>query len=219
MLHLVFKDLLIQKKSLAFALLYIVFFMFVLRSLQQAMLPAAITAFTYILVMGAFALDDKNKADVMLNSLPVKRTMVVTSKYLSVYLFSLIGIAAYFIMYLFITLTGISLGIDSPDLSGIFATLVSVSVMNSIQFPLLFKLGYTKARTINLVMFFAFFVGVPAILNKITVGKEEGLQTGLMTFLNSASDQVIVLILLTGTLLILLSSWLLSVKLYSDREF
>jgi ABC-2 type transport system permease protein len=86
MLNLVFKDFIIQKKSVLFALLYIVFFMFAFQSIGQAMYPASVTAFSYILGMGAFALDDKNKTDVMFNCLPVKRSLLVTSKYVSVIL-------------------------------------------------------------------------------------------------------------------------------------
>ena len=219
MLNLAFKDLLIQKKSFFFALLYIVFFMFVFQSLQQAMLPAAITAFTYILVMGAFALDDKNKADIMLNSLPVRRSMVVTSKYLSVYLFALIGIVAYMILHYIARLAKVSLDIYPVDLSGILSTFVSISIMNAIFFPLLFKLGYTKAKVINLFLFFVFFFGVPELINTAVSGMEGEWQGGLVTFLKTTPDYMITLLLIIGTLLILSVSWLLSMKLYSKRDF
>lgn len=83
MLNLVMKDIIVQKKSIAFAVLYIFFFIVAFQSVGEMTFTCAITAFSYILVMGGFAYDDKNKADIMLNSLPLKRYNIVLAKYIS----------------------------------------------------------------------------------------------------------------------------------------
>jgi hypothetical protein len=73
MLSLILKDVIIQKKSFVWALVYLIFFIFVFQSLGGTMYIAAVVAFVYLLVSGAFAYDDKYKSDIMLNSLPIKR--------------------------------------------------------------------------------------------------------------------------------------------------
>lgn len=218
MLNLAFKDIIIQKRSFILALFYIVFFMFVFQSLKQAMYPAAITAFTYILVMGAFALDDKNKTDIMMNCLPVKRSTVVTSKYLSAFLFALSGTVAYIIIRRIMLLVGVSLDIVPVNFSGILAAFLSISLMNAIYFPLLFKIGYTKAKVINMVIFFGFFFGVPAVINLVVSGADQRMENIVKIFEDNP-DHVVGLLIIALALIVLFVSWLLSVKLYGKRDF
>lgn len=157
MLNLVFKDFIIQKKSVLFALLYIVFFMFAFQSIGQAMYPASVTAFSYILGMGAFALDDKNKTDVMFNCLPVKRSLLVTSKYVSVILFAAFGTLCYGLLRQILVLAQFPLQIAPVDGQGLISVLVSICIMSGISYPLIFKLGYVKAKVVNFVLIFAVF--------------------------------------------------------------
>lgn len=219
MLQLAFKEFIIQKKSFLLGLVYIVFFMFVFQSLKEAMYPAAITAFTYILVMGAFALDDKNKADIMINCLPVKRSKVVTAKYISMLLFALCGTIVYVILQQIISWTGISLNIYPVNLLGIATAFFTVSLMNAIYFPLLFKLGYAIAKVINLILFFGFFYSIPALINKVA-GNTDGKDLRyFLSILQNTPEYIIGMCILALTLIVLIVSWGLSVKLYTKMEF
>ncbi|HAA43542.1 MAG TPA: ABC-2 transporter permease, partial [Ruminiclostridium sp.] len=66
MLRLVIKDILIQKKTFIGALIYLIFVIFAFQGLEGNAYTAAIVAFSYLMVMGAFAYDDKSKSDIML---------------------------------------------------------------------------------------------------------------------------------------------------------
>jgi ABC-2 type transport system permease protein len=216
MLNLVFKDFIIQKKSVLFALLYIVFFMFAFQSIGQAMYPASVTAFSYILGMGAFALDDKNKTDVMFNCLPVKRSLLVTSKYVSVILFAAFGTLCYGLLRQILVLAQFPLQIAPVDGQGLISVLVSICIMSGISYPLIFKLGYVKAKVVNFVLIFAVVAGLPYVLNKLVQdpGKE-----GILGAFQNLPETTARLLLIGGALVLLLVSRFVSVKMYEKREF
>ena len=73
MLRLVIKDILIQKKTFYWCTYLFDICYFAFQGLEGNAYTAAIVAFSYLMVMGAFSHDDKNKSDIMLNSLPIKR--------------------------------------------------------------------------------------------------------------------------------------------------
>ena len=218
MLNLVLKDILIQKKSVLFAIIYIVFFMCVFHSLGTMMSASAIVAFTYILLMGAFAHDDKSKADTMLNSLPVKRESVVIAKYISLLLFLAIGAAVYIILFNIIQIINLPLKAFPLTLECLVGALFGVSLMNSIYFPVLFKIGYTRAKVLNLILFFAFFFGVPAIVNLFTSNIDKEFFDSILSVVNSQSDAVIGFSIVALAFLLLIVSYFISVKFYKQRE-
>lgn len=218
MINLVLKDIFIQKKSLFVAILYIVFFMFVFQSLGTMMSTSAIVAFTYILVMGAFAHDDKNKADTMLNSLPVKRKSIVIAKYISLLLFMAIGTTVYIILFNIAQIINLPFKAFPLTLEGLARALFGVSLMNSIYFPLLFKIGYTRAKVVNFILFFGFFFGVPAIVNLLNSDIENESFVNIINILNSQSNAAIGFSLVTLASLLLIVSYFISVKFYKQRE-
>lgn len=219
MLNLVIKDILIQKRSLIVAIFYIFFFVFVFQSIGPLMYTSAIIAFTYILVMGAFACDDKNKTDIMLNSLPVKRINVVAAKYTSIFMYLAIGTAAYIIICYILSAANLPFKIYPVTLEGAAGAIFGVSLMNSIYFPLLFKIGYNRAKVLNIIIFLSFFFGLPWVVNFINEKANNSLSASIMDFLKNQPDAVIGSGIIAAAILILLASYLLSVKLYKQRDF
>jgi len=217
MLNLIIKDFLIQKKAVVLAIFYILFFIIVFQSIGETMFAPAIIAFTYILVMGAFAYDDKNKADLMINSLPIRRVKVVMAKYVSIFVYLVIGTAAYIIIYNITTMANIPLKVYPVTFEALVGAVLGVSLMNSIHFPLLFRIGYTKARIFNLGIFFAFFFGFPW-LGKLAKADNRFI-AAVRDFSQYQSDAVIGLSILAVTLVILLASYSLSIKFYKQRDF
>jgi len=67
MYNLVWKDLLLLKRSLWLASLYVFFAFFVFRTMQGGALSAATVGATYMLMAQAITLDDKNKSEIMLS--------------------------------------------------------------------------------------------------------------------------------------------------------
>lgn len=219
MFNLVIKDIVVQKKSIAFAVLYIAFFIVALQSVGEMTFTCAITAFSYILVMGGFAYDDKNKADIMLNSLPLKRYNIVLAKYISLFIFVAIGSVIYFILEMVLRGTGFPFKTYPITIEAFIGAIFAVSIMHSIYFPVIFKLGYTKAKVINFVMFFVFFFGISQLINYIYVNKNTGFVRKVLAFFESRSDYLIVLAITAVAALLLLISYTISLRVYKKREF
>jgi hypothetical protein len=97
MFNLLIKDLLIQKKSLWYLLFYILILLLVFTSTSMdgdiaVVLYATCTCFIgYLLIAGACSYDEQNRSEVFLNSLPITRKDIVLSKYLSIFVYAVIG--------------------------------------------------------------------------------------------------------------------------------
>ncbi|OPZ92130.1 MAG: hypothetical protein BWY74_01741 [Firmicutes bacterium ADurb.Bin419] len=219
MLNLIIKDILIQKKNFIFGLLYLGFFVFVFQSLGEAMFTGAIVAFVYLLTSGTFAYDDKNKADIMLNSLPIKRRDIVRAKYISLIVYMILGTIAFSAISFIFVILKLPLSIYPITIQAFLGALFAISLMNSIFFPLMFKLGYTRAKVANMLLFFAFFFGLPLVINNIISKENNILKSGIFDAINKQSDAVIGFAVLVISIIILLLSYMLSIKLYKQREF
>ncbi len=217
--NLILKDLYIQKKSLLIALLYIVLFMVVYRNLESMMFTGASVAFSYILITGAFAIDDKNKADIMLNCLPVKRSQIVMAKYITLFVFMIMGALFYSTVYAAITLAQVPITIYPINLTALTGSFVALGIINAIFLPIIFKVGYTKSRIFHFLLFFVFFFGLPALVNWVKVRQESAFSQIAVDILNNQSDVTISIAFVVLTLLILCFSFFLSLKFYAKREF
>ena len=220
MLNLVMKDIIVQKKSIAFAVLYIFFFIVAFQSVGEMTFTCAITAVSYILVMGGFAYDDKNKADIMLNSLPLKRYNIVLAKYISLFVFMTLGTLVYFILELVLRSTGFSFIKTYPiTIESFTGAIFAVSIMHSFCLPIIFKFGYTKAKVINFVIFFAFFFGVSQLINYIYAKRNVGFAGKAFAFFENKPDYLIALAIIAAAALLLLISYMISLRVYKKREF
>jgi ABC-type transport system involved in multi-copper enzyme maturation permease subunit len=218
MLNLVIKDILVQKKTFIGALLYLVFFVFAFQSLDVNMYTAAIVAFVYLPVIGGFAYDDKSKSDIMLNSLPIKRENIVMSKYISIFAYIAIGTIAYIAVTFVISLLNTPIKTYPVTIELVVSAVLAVSLVNSISFPLIFKLGYVKAKTFNMILFLAFFFGTPFLIDFVSKADSE-VTMAVGTFLKNQSDAVIAFELLALSLVFLSISYGISVRMYKKREF
>lgn len=219
MYNLIIKDILVQKKTVLFSLIYILFFFVVFKGLGAGMFTAAVVAFTYMLVQTSCAYDDRNKSDIMINSLPVKRSSIVLSKYLSVYVFMFLGTVAYIVFSNIIQLIGLPLGIYPLTLEGIAGGVFAVTLLNSIYLPALFKVGYIKSKILNFVLFFGFFFGASSLVNMVMQNKDNALVQTFITFFNSLSEFSVILLMVVILILIIGVSFSLSVRFYKNREF
>lgn len=218
MLRLVIKDILIQKKTFIGALIYLVFVIFVFQSLEGNVYTAAIVAFTYLMVMGAFAYDDKSKSDIMLNSLPVKRKNIVMAKYMSLFAYVTIGTVAFIAVNSLISVSNVNVKTYPVDLESVVGAVFAISLLNSISFPMMFKFGYTKSRIYNMILFLSIFFGAPYIVNFFSK-PESTFAVKVINFLKNLSDIAIASGLLAVSCIIIFISYLISVKMYKGREF
>lgn len=219
MFKLILKDIIVQKKVYITAMLYLVFSIFAFQSVKEMMYSVAIVAFVYLLVSGAFAYDDKSKSDIMLNSLPIKRSQLVMAKYVSILIYTIMGTIAFSIISYSIRILDIPLKTYPITVEGIIGAFFSISLINSIQFPLMFKLGYTKSRFANIMLFLIFFFGATMLINNISINMNNSFFSKALDIIKNQSDAMIGFSIVGLSIVMLFVSYMISVKLYKQREF
>ncbi|MEQ2525283.1 ABC-2 transporter permease [Robertmurraya yapensis] len=218
MYHLIKKDILMQKRALKLSILLIIFFTFTLSNIGPAGLTIGVLAITYQLALGASALEDKNNSDIILISLPIKRTTIVLSKYVSIYFYAAYAILGFYLAYLIINL--LNLRLDIPfNFTGLIGAIIAVTLFCSISFPLIFKYGFLKAKMANLIIFFVFVFGGTGLVSYLSENNKLMLSQDLITFLKNRSDIEIFIILMVPLVLILICSYFVSLNFYRKREF
>ncbi len=219
MLNLVWKDLILQRKTLLFGFVYILIFSFAFSTGGSAMFTAGAFAVTYLLIQTPAAHDDKCHADRMFNSLPVSRAAIVAAKYLSAPLYLLIGSAQYLAVYWLVKLVGIPFTMHPVTLEAFAGLLVVAAVYASVYYPILFRFGYMKTRYLNVGLFALLFATGSALVLAVKNTDGGRLADSISGFLASQPDWLIACGLLGVLLALLLGSWLLSARIYRRREF
>lgn len=217
MINLVIKDIVIQKKTFLFSLFYTIvaatgFFTFnnngfILYDLSPMVI-------IYMFITYAASYDDKNKSELVLNSLPVKREQIVISKYISAFVFAAIGFI-YSISIGFIgNATGL-LDIRSISLFDVVSVLAFVCIYSSIYFAMYFKLGAVKTNQIIFVIVIILF-SLPLLV--FANGNDNVLTKMYYFIITTTSLPINSLALMIGIILFLISL-VISIRLYNNKQF
>jgi len=222
MVNLIIKDIVIQKKIFLYVLicsilLPISFYAFNFVELVLYVLCPISTTYSFISYGATY--DDKNKSEIILNSLPLNRVDIVISKYISIFVFAVIGII-YSVLIGFIGRSaGLSMFTGSISLANIVLVLTSVCIFGSIFFPSYFKFGYMKTRIFNTVFFVAmFFLPIYAV-RFATSNPNNVLVEKFNRFINNTSSFTLSCLAITISLIIFLISLLISIRIYKNKEF
>ncbi|WP_077369050.1 ABC-2 transporter permease [Anaerosalibacter sp. Marseille-P3206] len=218
MFNLVKKDLKISIAINIFAVVYALFISVMGMNVPidfpvNIMYILGIINFVFVSVIYSNGYDDKNKSEVVLNSLPIDKVDIVRGKYLTLIIFILISCIFTFLFTNIIK--GLGLTPDGRPV-GIWDIVVAMSVLlvfYSIYYPFYFKLG--DLRMFNSILLILIFIG-PTILGKI--GKRF-IKKDLITKLASLSLKQISLLIFIFTILMYFISLQISKKLYMTREF
>ncbi|MBV4431168.1 ABC-2 transporter permease [Clostridium tyrobutyricum] len=155
MANLILKDILIQKKSFITGIICSLPILLNFRNLGASIYTFLPILITFVFITNAILYDEK--AEILLNSLPIKRIHIVSAKYISIFLFTLIGIITMFLLVNIIKFLGTTNLPISMNIENIFISFVLSLILNCINFPLYFKYGYLKARFIPLILIFGVF--------------------------------------------------------------
>jgi len=219
MLSLIIKDILVQKKKVLFGIIYIPFVIIVFQNIGLAMFAAAMTGFTYMLLMTSCAYEDVNKADIMVNSLPVSRSKVVAAKYLSILMYFVFGTIVYIIVTGVMGILKLPFNIFPVTLSGFIGGFASITMLSCIYLPLFFKVGYIKSKALNFILFFGFFFGFSALLEMLQKDAGRVMSENFINTLKNMGDAAIVLLVAVIIGIFISVSFWLSVRFYKNREF
>lgn len=217
MLHLIIKDIRIQKKTFLLVFFYSIFMFFVFEQ-SDAQKPIYIITgliIAYMFVLRAAFFDEKNKSEILLLSLPIKKHYIVIAKYLSAFVFCTIGLILSggigTILYMTKTLQNLPL-IHFID---IFATFVSIGILISIYYPLYFKFGSVNTRLLNVFWFLLAF-SIPNSIAKILAENEN---IPLISFLKNINPLGLSLFVTFILIILLMISLFISLKIYTNKDF
>lgn len=221
MLFLLKKDLLIQKKSFLFLLFYSIFMLIVFNNPvfeNMIYIMGMISAVYFFLVTASFE-DERNKSEIILNSLPLCRSQLVLAKYLSVFAYILIGAVFFVVIGLLFQLPAIPYKPRSINAMDLLAAVLLVSIYVSIYFPLHFQFGASALRLFNVIFFLAFFFMPRYLVNLYLAHKETEAVRFLSSFFLEQSPLFPAAVIIVVTLMLLTGSFLISRKIYLRREF
>ncbi|HPT83121.1 MAG TPA: ABC-2 transporter permease [Limnochordia bacterium] len=212
MVALVLKDLLVQKKVLGLALLYVFIFSFAMHGLGEHLPLAVISGVAYMFVMYSGAWDDKCNADKLWNSLPVPKWKIVAAKYLAVLIYVAAVAALTWILFTVQPLVGIGDALPKVRLDQAAVATGIVLGMSSFYLPLYFALGYMRSRIFNILIFSGSF-SAAAVLSRVLT------QRPAWAELIGGSGPAVWGLAAACVVVVAGLSFLLSLQLYSRREF
>ena len=169
-----------------------------------------------------FAIGEKSNLDALYATLSVNRNTVVLGRYLFTFLLNLCTVAFSFAFAAFgvfgARLANVFQNGGGDSIALILALSAILVLIQSVQLPIFFKYGYTKAKFISIVPFAVFMAGYSAF---VSIAKESGTIAGLSASLagilsNGALTAAIAVLVLALAVYV---SCGLSIAFYSKREF
>jgi len=219
MFNLILKDILIQKRTFIFGIFYILILILSFQQVGSPMFLTSVIAFSYIIIQSACAYDDKNKSDVLLNSLPLNRDTIVISRYISTFVFAAISVVYYILLTGVIKLLRLPFKTYPVSIEGIIGALFALTFLSGVYFPIFFKMGYIKSKMVNFVLFFAVFFGIGMLLPELINSENNVYIQRILKFFSNQSDIQTVVEILTVMILMLVISCMISLNFYRKREF
>ena len=166
-----------------------------------------------------FAIGEKSNLDALYITLSLNRKTVVAGRYLFALTFNICAIIFSIFFAIVGTVvtgaTGLGMGTSDILLTGVLLAAVFI-VIQSIQLPFFFKMGYTKAKLFSIVPFVALMAGYMVFM---TASKENGIINSIESFLERMTNGVLVGFAVLALLLICYVSYRLSLVFYIKREF
>lgn len=207
-------DLVASKKSLLLNIVIPLFYPAFFRthgSLDVLSYLFCISLCGFLLFNGFAEMDEKYKTGILLNTLPVNRAEIVTSRFISMYVVygsaTLLYLASAAVLHLVMPQ---SYGIF--DMNAIPAGLLVASLVNAIQIPLYYVLDLQKSRTAGIFLMFG-TIGLYAYLSEMSWVKNSVLS---FTRMNVAMRSCVFLIFAA---IIFTSACIITEKIYQRREF
>ncbi|EGT4699271.1 TPA: ABC-2 transporter permease, partial [Clostridioides difficile] len=207
---LILKDLLNLKGNVKFILLFIIMFGF-MSSLGDGNVNnfiGVIIVLCTTMIVSTFSYDDLNKWDSYVLTMPINRNDIVLSKYLTMLIFSFIGVLVSLIVSVTIGYFKNTLILNETLL--INALILSISVcFGSLILPLIYKFGTERAR---LLMILCFLVPTLALLVFKSILENISSPISIEIILNT-----LVYSLPFVAILLFVISYFISSKIYSKK--
>jgi hypothetical protein len=169
-----------------------------------------------------FALGEKSNMDALYTTLSVSRKNVVTGRYLFVFALDLCGVLIAFALSTFGLLTVRMFGYKNGAVDTL-PTILMLSalfiIIQAIQLPFFFKLGYAKAKIFSIVPFAAIMAAYAALLG--ASNKSNAIWEFFVSLMANigGNNMLLAIVSIAAICLIVYASYELSLVLYKKREF
>lgn len=209
MLGLIKKDMLMVKNNLK--ILLISFIIYIIFGFTNDMDISFIIPFMISMIfISTFSYDDYNNWHAYAATLPNGRNNVVKSKYIATIIF--IFIATIISIIFSIIYANIKNNINIEEIiSSCMGSTIAIVFIISLIYPLLFKFGSEKGRIALFIVSFA-LIGIVSVSSEIMT---LDISKKLIVFLENNMP----LIFVFCTVIMLSISYIISVKIYSKKEF
>lgn len=210
MLGLVKKDFFIIKANLKSML--IIFFVYFIMTLQGSFdIAFVIPIIGVMLFISTFSYDDFNNWNAYAVTFPNGRKNVVRAKYVSSIFFMIVLTVISFAVSILVNYFRVNnIDIEST-ISSLMGTVLSVVIMISLLYPIIFKFGSTNGR----IILFAVVFGIAAIAGFIAKFVD---MSFIIDTVNLLENYVYVAIPIVSIILLFVS-YLISNKIYKNKEF
>ena len=210
MLGLIKKDfLLIKANAKSMILIFAIYIMLVVQGTFDATFIVPLIGI--MLFISTFSYDDFNNWNSYAVTLPDGRKNVVRAKYVaSIILTIILGIFALVIGVGVNYIKTNNINLDE-NLSSLMGTMLSVVIIISLLYPIIFKFGATNGRTILFTLIFG-IAGIGALIAKCV---------DMTYFINMVNtlDSYLPIIIPIFSAIFLSISYLISNKIYKSKEF
>ena len=213
------KPYLTLKNLVIFAL--VAFIMLVSNSSVDSNLGSSIgmlMAFAALYASYPFVVGEKSNIDILYTTLSIQRNTVVLGRYLFALGLDIVaGICA--MAYSFVLLTILQRRFDPLSMLPVMLVLfIAFSIVQAVQLPIYFKLGYAKAKFLAYLPFFALPLLVVAFSNFVRELLPDAFVSSILTWL-STNSLLAAFIGVVIWLAILFLSYRLSLRFYKKRDF
>jgi len=211
-------DFLTVKSYLKISLiLLIAIALIVILSAGEGIITASITmVFAVLFASYPFAIGEKNNIDALYTTLSIKRSTVVSGRYLFTLAINIcFGLLAYLFTFSVLAITQKDFN-AWESLAVLFILFLVFSVLQAVQLPIFFKFGYMKAKFLAYLPFFGMFLLVFVFSSFLETSINQVSVLFEWVAANPIATVIFVMIVWLG---IMLLSYKASLSFYSKRNF
>ncbi|MFC9540308.1 ABC-2 transporter permease [Lysinibacillus sp. NPDC056959] len=205
MFNLIFKDILIQKKLILFYIATII--LYLVADISSLILIGFV--YSVVFIMSAFSYDEKDNANILLNSLPYTRKEIVSSKYIGSLIFATI--------FIFIVYVGNFL-LNGKEVLFIWKEMLLIFGLVMIAISFLLPIAYKFKSQFFMIASGALFGIYMLIINTFIPDFNNKLRALIQKFMTLQETQMYLIAIFTIVILYI-GSWLLSIRIYERKAF
>jgi hypothetical protein len=171
-----------------------------------------------------FALGEKSNMDALYVTLNLNRKNVVAGRYLFALALNVCTLLFAFVLSTIGLLAASAVGVkinETETLAAVLALCAVFIVIQAIQLPLFFKLGYAKAKFFSLLPFAALMSSYIVILGAANRLNHSSIYKSLVAFSQTVGENAVLLaaVAIAAMVIAIFVSYNLSLAFYKKREF